>query len=193
MGFSNPGTAPTISRSRSYCLEGISKSSISAAKRISGGGEPDPEGVRSRAGYCFPKEKRKHWPRSHRLGRKAPEDVAATAKPDTILGWHRKLLTNKFDGSKFRRSVGRQNQASCRDVRQGQDDPFCRVLRLLTGALTRALRGSHADQRLFGQERQFDKAIAAFSFPYTDQNGKDHAALKLAIRDGKVKAVVARR
>ena len=43
----------------------------------------------------------------HRLGRRALEDVAATAKPDTILGWYRKLLAEKFDGSKFRRSVGR--------------------------------------------------------------------------------------
>src|SRR5438477_10503049 len=43
----------------------------------------------------------------HRLGRRALEDVAATAKPDTILGWYRKLVANKSDGSKFRRSVGR--------------------------------------------------------------------------------------
>jgi hypothetical protein len=43
---------------------------------------------------------------AHRLGRMALEDVAATAKPDTILGWYRKLIANKFDGSKFRRSVG---------------------------------------------------------------------------------------
>src|SRR5213078_3680346 len=44
---------------------------------------------------------------AHRLGRKALEDVAATAKPETILGWYRKLVANKFDGSKSRRSVGR--------------------------------------------------------------------------------------
>jgi transposase len=44
---------------------------------------------------------------AHRLGRMALEDVAATAKPDTILGWYRKLIANKFDGSKFRRGVGR--------------------------------------------------------------------------------------
>jgi len=44
---------------------------------------------------------------AHRLGRRALEDVAATAKPDTILSWYRKLLANKFDGSKFRRSLGR--------------------------------------------------------------------------------------
>ena len=44
---------------------------------------------------------------AHRLGRKALADVAATAKPETILGWYRQLITNKFDGSKSRRSVGR--------------------------------------------------------------------------------------
>jgi uncharacterized protein DUF2252 len=41
-----------------------------------------------------------------------------------------------------------------------------------------------------GKSDRFDKAINAFSFAYADQNGKDHAALKLAMRDGKVKAVV---
>jgi len=44
---------------------------------------------------------------AQRLGRKVLDDVAAAAKPDTILGWYRKLIANKFDGSKFRRSVGR--------------------------------------------------------------------------------------
>src|SRR5215471_6974121 len=44
---------------------------------------------------------------AHRLRRMALEDVAATAKPDTILSWYRKLIANKFDGSKSRRSVGR--------------------------------------------------------------------------------------
>ena len=44
---------------------------------------------------------------AHRLGRKALEEVAAAAMPDTILGWYRKLIANKFDGSRFRRSAGR--------------------------------------------------------------------------------------
>jgi hypothetical protein len=44
---------------------------------------------------------------AHRLGRMVLEDVAATARPDTILGWYRKLIANKFDGSKLRRNVGR--------------------------------------------------------------------------------------
>jgi uncharacterized protein (DUF2252 family) len=40
-----------------------------------------------------------------------------------------------------------------------------------------------------GKSDEFDKALAAFSVAYADQNEKDHAALKRAIRDGKVKAV----
>jgi hypothetical protein len=44
---------------------------------------------------------------AHRLGRKALEELAAVAKPDTLLAWYRKLIANKFDGSKFRKSRGR--------------------------------------------------------------------------------------
>ncbi len=43
----------------------------------------------------------------YRLGRKALKDVANAAKPDTILGWYRKLVAVKFDGSKARRYPGR--------------------------------------------------------------------------------------
>jgi hypothetical protein len=43
----------------------------------------------------------------HRLGRKVLADVATVARPDTILGWHRKLVARKFDGSKARRGPGR--------------------------------------------------------------------------------------
>ena len=44
---------------------------------------------------------------AHRLGRKALEELSAVAKPDTLLAWYRKLIANKFDGSKFRKSWGR--------------------------------------------------------------------------------------
>jgi transposase InsO family protein len=43
----------------------------------------------------------------HRLGRKVLSDVATVAKPDTILGWYRKLVARKFDGSKARQGPGR--------------------------------------------------------------------------------------
>jgi len=48
---------------------------------------------------------------AHRLGRKALEEVAATAQPDTMLGWYRKLIARKFDGSKFRQRAGRPKVA----------------------------------------------------------------------------------
>lgn len=43
----------------------------------------------------------------HRLGRKSLEEIAVSAKPDTILSWCQKLIANKFDGSKVRRTHGR--------------------------------------------------------------------------------------
>src|SRR5215469_13240639 len=47
----------------------------------------------------------------HRLGRKALQEVAGAAQPDTILGWYRRLTANKFDGSRFRKRVGRPRVA----------------------------------------------------------------------------------
>jgi hypothetical protein len=43
----------------------------------------------------------------YRLDRKALEDVANTAKPDTVLAWYRRLVARKFDGSKELRYPGR--------------------------------------------------------------------------------------
>ena len=42
-----------------------------------------------------------------RLGRKALKDVARVAKPDTLLGWYRRLVARKFDGSHRRAYPGR--------------------------------------------------------------------------------------
>src|SRR3979490_2450234 len=42
-----------------------------------------------------------------RLGRKALREVAWVAKPDTILAWYRRLIAQKFDGSKHRQYPGR--------------------------------------------------------------------------------------
>ena len=41
---------------------------------------------------------------AHRLKPKALEELKAVAKPDTLLAWYRRLIANKFDGSKFRKS-----------------------------------------------------------------------------------------
>ena len=42
-----------------------------------------------------------------KLGRKVLAEVASIVRPETILGWHRRLVANKFDGSKRRRYPGR--------------------------------------------------------------------------------------
>ena len=42
-----------------------------------------------------------------RLGKQAVQEVAQIVKPDTILGWHRKLVAQKFDGSTQRKAPGR--------------------------------------------------------------------------------------
>jgi hypothetical protein len=44
---------------------------------------------------------------AQRLGRKALEELAAVAKPDTLLAWYRRLIVNKFEESKYRKSWGR--------------------------------------------------------------------------------------
>ena len=42
-----------------------------------------------------------------RLGRKALQDIARVARPDTILAWYRRLVAQKFDGSRRRAGPGR--------------------------------------------------------------------------------------
>ena len=42
-----------------------------------------------------------------KLGKEALKDVATIVKPDTILGWHRRLVAQKFDGSQQRKAPGR--------------------------------------------------------------------------------------
>jgi putative transposase len=43
----------------------------------------------------------------HKLGKQALQEVAQIVKPDTILGWHTKLVAQKFDGSTQRKAPGR--------------------------------------------------------------------------------------
>ena len=42
-----------------------------------------------------------------KLGKQALKEVAMIVTPDTILGWHRKLVAQKFDGSAQRKAPGR--------------------------------------------------------------------------------------
>jgi hypothetical protein len=47
-----------------------------------------------------------------RYGRKALKEVAQGAKPDTILAWYRRLIAQKFDGSRHRGYPGRPRVSS---------------------------------------------------------------------------------
>jgi hypothetical protein len=81
----------------------------------------------------------------HRLGRKRLEDVATAAKPDTILGWYRRLVAPQFDGSKSRRSPGRPRvdhklealvvrmakENRCRYLLHDRDSKFTQSFRLI--------------------------------------------------------------
>ena len=70
---------------------------------------------------------------AQRLGRKALKELAVVAKPDTLLAWYRKLIANKFDGSRFRHRVGRprideeaeRNRHDGRCVHLGSDRSAC--------------------------------------------------------------------
>jgi len=46
-----------------------------------------------------------------RLGRKALSEMAQIVRPETILGWHRRLIAKKFDGSKNRARSWRPAQS----------------------------------------------------------------------------------
>ena len=75
-----------------------------------------------------------------RLGRKALGDVAAAALPDTILGWYRRLVVRKFDGSKHR-SPGRPRvdraieELIVRMAEENRSWGYDRIVGALAGAL----------------------------------------------------------
>ena len=43
------------------------------------------------------------------MKKKSLEEIAQIVRPETILGWHRRLVAKKFDGSRNRSLVGRPN------------------------------------------------------------------------------------
>jgi putative transposase len=61
-----------------------------------------------------------------RLGRKALGQVACVAKPNTILAWYRRLIAQKFDGSRQRSYPGRpavQREIAELIVRMARENP----------------------------------------------------------------------
>ena len=96
-----------------------------------------------------------------RRGRKVLKQFACVAQPDTILGWYRRLIAQKFDGSKFRAYPGRP--AMDRDVTElivqmVRENPSWECDRIV-GALAN-LGHSVSDQTVGNIPRQYGLAPA---------------------------------
>jgi len=53
-------------------------------------------------------------------------------------------------------------------------------------------KGGDVDQKISGylcNTDNFDDAMSSFAVAYADQTGRDHAALKAAVRSGKIEVV----
>jgi len=48
---------------------------------------------------------------AHPLGRQRLKEIATIATPDTLLRWYKRLIAQKFDGSKQRHQLGRPRVA----------------------------------------------------------------------------------
>jgi putative transposase len=82
-----------------------------------------------------------------KLGKQALQDVARIVKPDTLLGWHRTRVAQKFDGSTQRKAPGRP--------------PIDQELEALVVRIARENR-SWGDDRIVG-------ALANLGYPISDQ------------------------
>jgi hypothetical protein len=108
------------------------------------------------------------------------------AASDVFLGWTsygpRRFYVRQLRDMKGGFDLARLNKARLTDAAR------------LTGLiLARAHARSGAAAAIgayLGKSPAFDEAIAGFAVAYADQNEKDHAALKAAIRAGKVRALV---
>ena len=56
-------------------------------------------------------ERRRLAALAHPIGRKGLQKVASIATPDTLLRWYRRLIAQKFDGSRHRQQLGRPRVA----------------------------------------------------------------------------------
>src|SRR5262249_5127760 len=52
-------------------------------------------------------ERRRLAALAHPLGRQRLKQLATLVTPDTLLRWYKRLIAQKFDGSKHRRQLGR--------------------------------------------------------------------------------------
>jgi hypothetical protein len=132
------------------------ESAASAAERISAGGEQNPSGPSAlpssvdRSGTLYSSCHRHSTLAviGKRLGRRGLETIAASAKPDTILAWFRKLVAQKFDASQHRLYPGRPT------IGREITELIVRLLCLCTTVQHEA-NGGDIDERLRGLHSEF--------------------------------------
>jgi hypothetical protein len=76
------------------------------------------------------------------------EELSAVTKPDTLLAWYRKLIANKFDGSKLRKSRGRprvDEETERLVVRMAKENPGWGYDRIVGAMANLVLRLSDSD------------------------------------------------
>ena len=91
-------------------------------------------------------ERRRLATRAHPLGRQRLKELAAVATPDTLLRWYKRLIAQKYDGSRPRQTLGRPCVAAEIEqlvVRMAEENPSWGYRRI-QGAL--ANLGHHIDK-----------------------------------------------
>src|SRR3954465_626127 len=118
-----------------------------------------------------------------RLGRKLLSEVACVAKPETILGWYRRLIARKFDGSKHRSYPGRPRvspEIEALIVRMAQENGSWGYDRI-AGAL--ANLGHHVSDQTVGNVLTRDGVPTAPKRSQTT-NWKDFISAHMAVLAG---------
>ena len=71
-------------------------------------------------------ERRRLAALAHPLGRKRLKELATLATPETLLRWYKRLIADKFDGSKKRKALGRPRVSEAVEqivIRMAQENP----------------------------------------------------------------------
>ena len=91
------------------------------------------------------KERRRLAKLAHPLGRKTLKDTATIATPDTLMRWYKRLIADKFDGSRKRKAPGRprvDEEIEQLVIRMAEENPTWGYRRI-QGALANV--GHHID------------------------------------------------
>ena len=111
------------------------------------------------------------------------------AASDIFLGWQRTNGLDGVDRDYYLRQL--RDWKGSAEVEGSRPEGMAIYARICGWTLARAHARSGdrvAIASYLGRHDTFDQAIADFSATYADQNDRDHAALRAAVKDGKVEA-----